>query len=52
MSERSFQRYYHYSGSLTTPPCNEGAKWFVSSEISFVTEEQLDIFRLDIYWIC
>ena len=44
----SFRTYYHYSGSLTTPPCNEGARWFVSSDISFVTEKQLDVFRFAI----
>ena len=44
----SFRRYFHYSGSLTTPPCSEGVKWFVSTDTSFVTEKQLDIFRIAI----
>jgi carbonic anhydrase len=24
--------FYHYSGSLTTPPCSEGLSWFVMSD--------------------
>jgi len=32
--------YWHYSGSLTTPPCSEGLKWFVmQTPISLSTEQ-------------
>jgi len=36
-------RYYHYSGSLTTPPCSEGVAWFVMKtpiEVSATQVEQ------------
>lgn len=37
--------YYHYTGSLTTPPCTENVKWFVMEtpiEISHAQKQQLD----------
>ena len=38
----SVNSYYGYKGSLTTPPCSEGVKWLVMSEIQEVSQEQVD----------
>lgn len=37
--------YYRYSGSLTTPDCNEGIIWTVYINHLWVTEEQVDRFK-------
>jgi len=34
-------RYYRYSGSLTTPPCSEGVRWVVMKTAQPVSEAQL-----------
>ena len=34
--------YYAYTGSLTTPPCSEGVRWFVMAEIGAMSQAQLD----------
>lgn len=36
--------YYHYEGSLTTPPCSEGYKWYVMKNPLEVSGEQVDAF--------
>ncbi len=43
IADLNFHYYYHYSGSLTTPGCDEGVKWFISSDVSYITEEQVCI---------
>ncbi len=36
--------YYYFNGSLTTPPCSEGVKWFVFKKTLPLSEKQIDAF--------
>ncbi len=38
-------RYWHYMGSLTTPPCSENVRWYVMKEIQSATAEQIAAMR-------
>ncbi len=36
--------YYRFDGSLTTPPCSEGVRWFVLKQPVTVSKEQVETF--------
>ncbi len=37
--------FYHYSGSLTTPPCTEGVEWIVMQTPRTASPEQIETYR-------
>lgn len=41
----SKKTYYHYTGSLTTPPCTEGVSWNVMNTPVTLSKEQILSFR-------
>jgi carbonic anhydrase len=42
----STQHYISYTGSLTSPPCKEGIKWFILLTKLPVSQNQLDYFPI------
>ena len=44
----SHRDYYHFMGSLTTPPCTEHVNWFVIKEPQTATKEQISAIHKEI----
>ena len=45
-----FNEFWTYKGSLTSPPCTEGLRWFVARQILFVSDAQMQaILRVSTY---
>lgn len=36
--------YYHYRGSLTTPPCTEAVNFIIMSEVQYITFADKELF--------
>ena len=45
LGTKATQEYYRFSGSLTTPPCTEGVRWYVSQDIQSASAEQIAEFN-------
>jgi len=39
------QHYFHYVGSLTTPPCSENVQWFLLKQPAEASKKQIEAFR-------
>jgi len=49
-SPNYFSEFWTYSGSLTSPPCTEGIRWFVARQIHFMSVDQMKkILRISTY---
>lgn len=44
VAEKELTSYYRYGGSLTTPPCTEGLRWYIWPSVMTVSSEQIDTY--------
>lgn len=45
LGAKATEEYYRFKGSLTTPPCTEGVRWYVSQDIQTASSEQIAQFN-------
>ncbi|XP_047329439.1 alpha carbonic anhydrase 1, chloroplastic-like isoform X2 [Impatiens glandulifera] len=43
--ERGTRKYYHYVGSLTTPPCTENIKYVILGKVRSISKEQVALLK-------
>ena len=41
LNEIDYNGFYHYEGSLTTPPCSPVVRWYVYKEVLYITPDEL-----------
>ncbi len=42
---KNTSHYFHFKGSLTTPPCTENVQWYIMKEVQSATKEQIAAMR-------
>jgi len=42
LPDDEIENFWHYNGSLTTPPCSEGVKWYVAQKHIQASHEQIE----------
>ncbi len=45
LAPKERKNFYHYVGSLTTPPCSENVQWFLLKNPAQASKEQITAFR-------
>ncbi|KAL3536106.1 hypothetical protein ACH5RR_004567 [Cinchona calisaya] len=48
--KKNTRKYYRYSGSLTTPPCNETVSWYILGKVRSLSREQLQALKAPLGW--
>lgn len=43
--KKKLASYYYYAGSMTTPPCTEGVRWYIMNDPLTISDNQLKAFK-------
>ncbi|XP_027069775.1 alpha carbonic anhydrase 1, chloroplastic isoform X1 [Coffea arabica] len=47
---KNARKYYRYSGSLTTPPCNQTVAWYILGKVRPISPEQVQALKAPLGW--